>query len=103
MIRVHGIVRMCKDAELRNVKDTQVADMRVATTERNGESSFWNCQAWGHSAELIARYAPKGKSLYIEGDLQVNNYEKDGMKHTMTRIHISYFEFLGKKVDGEEK
>jgi single-strand DNA-binding protein len=45
------------------------------------------------SAEIIAQYAKKGSSLYVEGRIQTRSWEKDGEKKYRTEIVADTFQF----------
>ncbi len=61
---------------------------------------FFNMTAWDKQAEFCGRYLKKGSSVIVEGRLENNNYEKDGVKHYSDQITIERIEFAGKKSDG---
>lgn len=50
---------------------------------QNGEqqADFINCVAWRGTAEFVSKYFNKGSMIIVEGSLQNNNYEKDGIKY----------------------
>lgn len=50
---------------------------------KDGESQadFIKIQAWRQTAEFICKYFSKGKMIIVEGELQNNNYESNGVKH----------------------
>lgn len=99
MIRVHGVVRTTADPELKNIGDKKVANFRVATNGRGkDDSTFWNCTAWGHLAEVVTRYCPKGKQFAIEGVMRQRSYEKDGVKHNVDEIMVDNVELVGEKL-----
>ncbi|MBX4188461.1 MAG: single-stranded DNA-binding protein, partial [Candidatus Doudnabacteria bacterium] len=45
--------------------------------------------------ELVEQYVKKGSKLYIEGEIQYQEYEKDGEKRYATKIIINDLGFLG--------
>lgn len=49
----------------------------------NGENQadFIKIQAWRQTAEFISKYFSKSKMIIVEGELQNNNYESNGVKH----------------------
>ncbi len=49
----------------------------------NGENQadFIKIQAWRQTAEFVCKYFSKGKMIIVEGELQNNNYESNGVKH----------------------
>ncbi len=56
---------------------------------------------WGRSAENCAQYLQKGRSAYIEGRLQTNEWEdKEGNKRTTTEIIAQSVQFLGGRGGG---
>ncbi len=63
------------------------------------QSTDWhNMVAWGKTAEIIERYASKGKEIAIEGKLTSRSYEtKEGEKRYITEVIISEVLLLGAK------
>lgn len=66
------------------------------------QSTHWHTMvAWNKTAEIIERYAGKGKEIAIEGKLTSRSYEtKEGDKKYITEVVISEVLLLGAK---EEK
>ena len=59
---------------------------------------------FGRLAELAEEYLSKGKSVYIEGNIQTRSWEdKDGKTCYMTEIVARSMQFLGGKGDGAMK
>lgn len=81
----------------------QVANFSVATSEswkdKSGnkqERTEWHrIVAWGKLAELCGEYLKKGRQVLVEGKLQTDMYEKDGVKHYTTKIVASNVTFVG--------
>jgi single-strand DNA-binding protein len=84
-IILHG--RLTKDPELRQVGANKLSlcnfTVAVDRPYSKGETKadFIQCQAWRQTAEFISKYFSKGKLIVVEGMLNNNNYEKDGVKH----------------------
>ena len=101
--------RVTKDIELRQTKSgTSAIEFSLAVKRSfkndNGEyeSDFFNCVAFGKSAETISRYVKKGDMIGIEGRLQTRSYtNKEGRKITVTEIIVNDFEFLQSKKQEE--
>ena len=78
---------------------TAICKFSMATSRKmkNGEESTqWHrCTAFGKSAELIAQYVKKGDALYIEGEINYSQYEKDGVTKYSTDIIVREFNFIG--------
>ena len=68
--------------------------------KRDGEptADFFNCAAFGKTAETIEKYVTKGMKLLIEGEVQNNNYtDQSGVKHYGNRVIIDRMEFCERK------
>ncbi len=85
---------------------TAVANFRIATTEewkdRNTgekqERTEWHrIDAWKRLGEICGEYLHKGKQVYIEGRIQTNSWERDGITRYSTEIIASNMEILGRK------
>lgn len=70
---------------------------RFAKKGEKPETDFFNLIAWEKTAEFFGRYLSKGSKVLIEGRLQNNNYEKDGVKHYNVDVIVEKVEFAGSK------
>ena len=61
----------------------------------NKKSDFINFELFGKRAENLCRYVTKGKQILVEGELNIDNYEKDGEKRSFTKVKVDRLEFLG--------
>src|SRR5690625_2732265 len=85
--------------------NTAVCNFSVATNERfkdrNGEqqerTEFHRVVAWGRLAEICNEYLGKGSKVYIEGPLQTQEWEKDGVKRYTTEIKVLTMTMLGNR------
>ncbi|MDH3520430.1 MAG: single-stranded DNA-binding protein [Myxococcales bacterium] len=108
--RVILIGNLGRDPELRYTQSGQaVANFSIATTDRfstregdRQERTEWHrIVTWGRTAELCAQYLSKGRSVYIEGRLQTNEWEdKEGQKRRTTEIVAQTVQFLGGRGQG---
>ena len=84
-IILHG--RLTLDPEIRRVgtDNLSLCNFTVAVdrpySKGETKADFIQCQAWRQTADFIGKYFSKGKLIVVEGMLQNNNYEKDGVKH----------------------
>jgi len=92
--------RLTKEVDLRYSQNgNAVAKFTVAVNrsrkEQDGsrKADFHNCVAFHKTAELIAQHFIKGSMIGIVGELQDNNYEKDGVKHYNKQIVVDTFGF----------
>ena len=77
-----------------------VAKMGIAVNRpfsKEKEVDFFNLTAWEKTAEFCGRYLTKGSRVLVEGRLQNNIYEKDGVKHYAEKIIVENVEFAGGK------
>lgn len=102
-----------QDPEMRYMPSGNAAcNISVATSrnwkdkdsgEKQEETSWHRCVAFGKTAETIAEYFTKGRKILIEGRLKYGSYEKDGIKRYTTDIVIERFEFVEKREGGGQR
>jgi len=105
--------RIGKDIETRQTQSGQsVCSFSVACsekwTDKNGqkqENTEWiNCTAWGKTAENIARFFGKGSEIYLEGKIKTDTKEENGSKTYYTKVVVDTFQFTGgSKVEGSQQ
>ena len=94
--------RTCKDAELGFIGATGTPKMTFTlAVERNYQKDknnkkvdFINCEMLGQHTEKLCQYVTKGKSILVEGELNIDNYEKDGERRSFTKVKVDRLEFL---------
>ena len=57
--------------------------------------------AFGKTAENIEKFFIQGSKILVCGELQNNNYEKDGVKHYSMQIVVNEFYFVESKKAAE--
>jgi len=86
------ICRLTHDPELRHTNGgTPVVDLRVAIPRRRIEgedrgASFWTVRAWAGTAEAVCKYQKKGNKIAVDGYLDQDEWEKDGVRHQRNYI-----------------
>lgn len=111
MNRVIEVGRLTRDPELRtttagkSVCSFTLAVDRPRNKDGVKDSDFFRCKAFGKQGEMIAFYKGKGDMLAIEGRLQNNNWDKDGIRHYSDEIIVERADFLTKEkhAQNEEK
>src|SRR5215467_16103045 len=98
-----------RDPELRyTAQGTPVCSFSMATTERrkdgNGESQdqtiWFKVTLWNRLAETASQYLQKGKQVYIEGRLRVEEYiDRDGKPRHSLEVFATDMQFLGSRGD----
>lgn len=106
MNKVLMIGRLSKDPEVRYTageKNTAIANFSLAVDRRvkraeSPEADFFNCVAFGKTAEFMEKYWKKGMKAAVTGRLENEAWTaKDGTKRTGTKILIDEIEFCEKK------
>ena len=62
--------------------------------KNNKKVDFINCEMLGKHTESLAQYITKGKAILVEGELNIEQYEKDGEKRSYTKVKVDKLEFL---------
>ena len=67
-----------------------------ANGERQEETSFINCTAWGKTGETISKYVSKGRQLLVSGLLQQRTWQdKDtGKNRSAIDVIVEEFSFI---------
>ena len=67
-----------------------------ANGERQEETSFINCTAWGRTGETIAKYVSRGRQLLVSGRLQQRTWQdKDtGKNRSAIDVVVEEFSFV---------
>lgn len=101
--------RLTRDPEVSSsTSGTTFARFSVAVDrrfKREGEpdADFFNCSAFGKTAEFIEKYFKKGQKINLVGRLENNDYtNKDGQKVHDIRIMVEEAEFGESKASGEK-
>ncbi|HOO96353.1 MAG TPA: single-stranded DNA-binding protein [Caldisericia bacterium] len=107
--RVFLIGNLVADPEIRYTPSgSPVGSFRLACTEkfksRDGgemkeQTLFINCSVWGNQATVVQQYLKKGSRLFVEGRLQIRDYEQDGIRKWFTSVNVRSFKFLDKRSD----
>lgn len=89
------------------VTDLGLAVNRSYTTdngEKREETTFVDVTLWGKTAELAGQYLSKGRSVYIEGRLQLDSWEDkaSGQKRSKLRVVGEAMQFLGNRPGGQD-
>lgn len=97
---------LAKDPEMKTIQSGQsVARITVAVGrewkdkggEKQSQTDFIQCQAWGKLADIVGRYTAKGKPVLVEGRLSVRSYDdtKTGQKRWATEVVLDNLTLLG--------
>lgn len=72
---------------------------------KNDDPDWFNCVAWGKTAETIANYLRKGSKVAIDGSLGEESWtdRQTGELRTSTIVKVERLEMLGKKGDSTDE
>ncbi|MCE9618696.1 MAG: single-stranded DNA-binding protein [Planctomycetes bacterium] len=74
---------------------------KTASGEEREEVTFVDCEAWGRQAEIMKQYLSKGRPVFIEGRLKLDQWEdKEGKKQSKLRVVVENFQFIGAPAGG---
>jgi single-strand DNA-binding protein len=94
-----------RDPELRYTpQGTPVCSFSMATNERrkdkagdfNDVTTWFRVTLWGRQAETAQQYLTKGRPVYIEGRLRVEEYtDKEGKQRFSLEVNATDMQFIG--------
>ena len=104
--KVMLIGNLTRDPELRvTPKGTAICQFSLAVNrkfkdESGGEReevTYVDIEAWGKQGETIAKYCTKGRPLFVEGRLRLDQWEDKTTKEKRSRMKVvlENFQFLG--------
>lgn len=97
---------LTRDPEAKAVGNSTITKFSIAVNrqwkgndgEQKKETEFINCEAWGKTAENVARFLTKGSGAYVEGRIKTDTFQdKDGNKRSATKIVADSVQFVGGK------
>lgn len=102
--RVILMGNLTRDPDVRSTGTTgmKVARLGLAVNERRRDRNgliqefpvFIDVDAWDKLAELCGQYLSKGRAILVEGRLQMDTWEKDGVRHQKLKVRASTIKFL---------
>lgn len=79
--------RLVADVRKSNTTNgTKAVTFSVANARSNKSTLFFNCVAYGTTAEFIAKYFKKGSPVIVSGPLEYYDTERDGKKYRNYQI-----------------
>lgn len=111
--RVILVGNLTRDIELKSLPSGgSVAQIGLAVNrkwkdkdgEKKEEVTFVDCEAWGKTADVMAKYLAKGRPVFIEGRLKLDQWEdKDGGKRSKIKVVVESFQFIDSNKGGDEE
>ena len=95
--------RLTKDAELSFLPGAGIpkvtfilaVDRNYQKDKNNKKVDFIPAEMIGRHVEKLSQYLTKGKMVLTIGELNIDQYEKDGQKKSFTKVKVDKLEFLG--------
>ncbi len=97
---------LTRDVELRYLPNTQTAvatiglavnrRFRTQSGENREEVTFVDCEAFGKTAEVMSQYLRKGRPVFIEGRLKLDQWEDkaSGQNRSKLKVVVEGFQFI---------
>ena len=62
--------------------------------------TYVDIEVWGRQAETCKQYLSKGRPVFIEGQLRLDQWEQDGQKKSKLKVRADRVQFLGSPSGG---
>lgn len=102
-----------RDPELRYTpQGTAVASFSMASNEKRKDkegtlqnvTTWFRVTLWGNMAENATKYLTKGRSVYIEGRLRMEEFtDRDGNLRHSLEVNATDMQFIGGPVEGSQE
>lgn len=95
--------RMTKDVEIRyaqNKPDMAIGSFSVAVNRKfeKDKTDFFNCVAFGKTAENLEKFFHKGDRILLQGEVNIDEFtDKNGNKARATKVVVNNFDFIESK------
>jgi len=109
--KVMIIGNLTRDPEIKYTpKGTAIADIGLAVNrnyttesgEKREEVTFIDVTLWGRTAEIVGEYCKKGRPLFVEGRLQLDQWDdkQTGQKRSKLKVVGDNIQLLGGREGG---
>jgi single-strand DNA-binding protein len=104
------IGNLTRDPEVRYTpKGTAVGDLAIAINDSyKGQDgtvketvTYVDIEVWGRQAETCKQYLTKGRPVFIEGRLKLDQWEQEGQKKSRLKVVAERVQFLGSSGGGQ--
>lgn len=98
---------MTRDPELSyTAGNTPVVSFGIAINEKwkdHEKTNFFDCKAFGQTAEFINKFFTKGKAILFTGKLDYSTWEtQEGQRRTKVEVIVDRAQFIGGEAKKEE-
>ncbi|UYV13591.1 MAG: single-stranded DNA-binding protein [Phycisphaera sp.] len=109
--RVFLMGNLTRDIEMRHTpQNMAIAKIGLAVNrkfktqsgEQREETTFVDCDAFGRTAEVMAQYLRKGRPVFIEGRLKLDQWQdQQGNNRSKLKVVIESFQFIDSGQGGQ--
>lgn len=102
--RVYLMGNLTRDVEIRHTPNNSAVGSfglavnrkyRTQDGQTHEEVTFVDCDAWGRTAEVMAQYLRKGRPVFIEGRLKLDQWQdQQGNKRSKLKVVVESFQFI---------
>jgi single-strand DNA-binding protein len=97
---------LTRDVELRYLPNSNTAvaaiglavnrKFRMQSGEEREEVAFIDCEAFGKTAEIMSQYLRKGRPVFVEGRLKLDQWDDkaSGQKRSKLKVVVEEFRFV---------
>ena len=104
---------LTRDPELKQTPSNQsVAQIGLAINrkfkgrdgEMKDETAFVDCEAWGKTAETMSKYLSKGRPVFVEGRLKLDQWkDQQGNNRSKLKVVVENFQFIDSRGNQTEQ
>ena len=100
--------RLGDDPEMKTASNgTEMCCFSICNNVKRGEretTNWFDCTAFGKGGEIIAKYAKKGRQMFVSGRLEMNEVTDDnGNSKAFLNLTVENFELPEKNVPSSPK
>lgn len=95
---------LTRDVEVRHTSNNQaVANFGLAVNRKfkagdgqmREDVTFVDCEAWGRTGENVGKFFAKGRPIFVEGRLRLNQWQdREGNNRSKLLVVVESFEFV---------
>ena len=89
--------RLTSDIEIKKSKsEKEYTTFTIAVKRKldKDKTDFIDCVAFGNLVQPLSKYVGKGNRIIVEGELNINDFEKDGQKQRGFNVVVKDFYFV---------
>jgi single-strand DNA-binding protein len=90
------------EPQFKQTEKTAICNFRIAVNDKfkkDAPPSWFTITTFGKSAEFANKYIKKGTKVLVEGKIQLDEVEKDGVKRLFVSVIADNVELIGGKTD----